>query len=228
MANGNAPEAQEGYPPDAEDTSELQLRACLGVVALSTAVMKRASRLHQTSTANGRHQPAGSGHQQVAVAEGPDARSNVQLPASLQSALPGIAARLCLAAAVAEEPRPDNGSEPAEAEEQLGQADGYPSQECQEAAILALLGADGSLAGEVLCCLAKVRAVCPVMLWPSAELTNRGCLLASILLMQAPLHNRRLSCCLSCPCHLPHLVFQTSVRCSIAVWTCCAAGSKEG
>ena len=165
MANGNAPEAQERNPPDAEDTPVLQLRACLGVVALSTAVMKRASRLRQTSLANVRQELAGSSHQQVAVAEGPDARSSLQLPASLQSVLPGIAARFCLAVAVAEEPWPDDGSEPAEADEQPGQADGRPSQQCQEAAMLALLAADGSLAGDVLCCLAEVRAACTVMLW---------------------------------------------------------------
>eukprot|EP00891_Asterochloris_glomerata_P008646 jgi/Astpho2/8646/Aster-x0817 len=134
MANGDAPEAQDRNLSDAEDRSKLQLRACLGVVALSTAVLK-AKRLRHTSTANGRQEPAGSNHQQIAVAEASDARSYVQLPASLQSALPDIAARLCLAVAVVEEPWPDDGSETAVAEEHPGQADGYPSQECQEAAM---------------------------------------------------------------------------------------------
>ena len=163
MANGSAPEAQDRNSPDAGDTPVLQLRACLGVVALSTAVLKQAGRLRQAGTANGGQEPAGSSLQQVVVAEAPAARSNLQLPASLQSALPGVAARLCLA--VAEEPWSDDGSGAAEAEEQPGPADSYPSQECQEAAVLALLGADGSLAGEVLCCLAEVRAVCTGMLW---------------------------------------------------------------
>ena len=189
MANGDAPEAQDRNLSDAEDRSKLQLRACLGVMALSTAVLK-AKRLRHTSTANGRQEPAGSNHQQIAVAEASDARSYVQLPASLQSALPDIAARLCLAVAVVEEPWPDDGSETAVAEEHPGQADGYPSQECQEAAMLALLGADGSLAGGVLCCLAKVRGVSTVTIWPSAEPSNRGCLLASILQVSAPLHKR--------------------------------------
>ena len=178
MAHGNAPEAQERNPPDAEDAPVLQLRACLGVVALSTAVLKRGSRLRQTSTANVRQKLAGSSHQQVAVAEGPDARSSVQLPASLQSALPGIVARLCLAVAAAEEPWPSDGSE-----EQPEQADSHPSQQSQQAAMLALLAADGSLAGDVLCCLAEVRAACAVMLWLFSAHQH-----VSILLMVASLH----------------------------------------
>ena len=165
MANGNALREQEGNSPVAEDTCKLQLRACLGVVALSTAVLKQASRLRHTSTAKGRQGPAESSHQQLGVAEAPNASSNLQLPASLQSALPGIAARLCMAVAVAEDPWSDDGSEAAKAVEKPGRDDSYPSQECQEAAMLALLGADGSLAAEILCCLAEVRAVCTMMLW---------------------------------------------------------------